>query len=152
MFHEWQCRPTAAYFFAILVSAAIDPYRKSDGNAASSSASCGGSSVRFRRTASPRKTCVPGVHAHKVFGVTRNARHATTVIKQSCCQRRYRALLYSVVNMRLRCLREYDAVAVSRCWSRHWQSPARQAGHPAMLQSSKELFPRVPPAQHPEPR
>ena len=28
-FHEWQCRPTGAYFFAMLVSAAIEPYRNS---------------------------------------------------------------------------------------------------------------------------
>jgi len=36
-FHEWECLPAAAYFLAMLVSAAIDPYRKSYGKAASSS-------------------------------------------------------------------------------------------------------------------
>ena len=40
--HEWQCRPTGAYFFAMLVSAAIDPYRKSYGNSRNSSATADG--------------------------------------------------------------------------------------------------------------
>ena len=62
-FHEWQCRPAGAYFLAMLVSAAIDPYRKSYGNARSSSAIAGGSSgerahhrLRRGRRASPAST------------------------------------------------------------------------------------------------
>ena len=42
---EWQCRPTGAYFLAMLVSAAIDPYRNSYGKARSSSATAGGQRV-----------------------------------------------------------------------------------------------------------
>src|SRR5688500_12215062 len=52
----------------MLVSAAIDPYRNSCGKARRSSPMLPGSIVAARKTASPRKTCVPGVHAHAVSG------------------------------------------------------------------------------------
>src|SRR3954464_4360897 len=57
----------------MLVSAAIDPYRKSYGNAASSSAMLDGRSGSERITASPRKMCVPGVQAWATAGVSTNA-------------------------------------------------------------------------------
>src|SRR6476646_5713594 len=52
----------------MLVSAAIDPYKKSYGNSLSSAATVGGSSWSERMTASPRKTCVPGVQACATAG------------------------------------------------------------------------------------
>src|SRR5678809_374931 len=77
-FQEWQCRPTGAYFLAMLVSAAIEPYRKSYGNSLSSAATAGGSKLMDRMTASPRKTCVPGVHACATAGATISASTANT--------------------------------------------------------------------------
>src|SRR5512140_2944580 len=70
MFHEWQCLPAAAYFLAILVSAAMLPYRKSYGKAEMSSDTELGRSESERMIASPRKMCVPGVHAYAAAGVT----------------------------------------------------------------------------------
>src|SRR3954470_24264678 len=69
-FHEWQWRPTGAYFFAMLVSAAIEPYKKSNGNSRNSSATATGRTASERITASPRKTCVAGVHAWARDGET----------------------------------------------------------------------------------
>src|ERR1700682_2457192 len=57
----------------MLVSAAIDPYRKSYGKAASSSEMLDGSSGSERITASPRKMWVPGVHACATAGVSISA-------------------------------------------------------------------------------
>src|ERR1700694_2533028 len=57
----------------MLVSAAIEPYRKSYGNAASSSEMLDGRSGSERITASPRKMCVPGVHACATAGVSISA-------------------------------------------------------------------------------
>src|ERR1041385_4258000 len=54
----------------MLVSAAIDPYRKSYGNSLNSAAMPGGRNCSDRMTASPRKTCVPGVHACATAGAT----------------------------------------------------------------------------------
>src|SRR5215831_4402628 len=68
--HEWQCRPAGAYFFAMLVSAAIEPYKKSYGNSLNNAATLGGSSCRERITASPRNTCVPGVQACATAGAS----------------------------------------------------------------------------------
>src|SRR5215212_8754036 len=65
----------------MLVSAAIEPYRKFAGNAASSSAMFPGRSARFRSTASPRNTWVPGVHAHSGAGISTIA--STSAIVQS---------------------------------------------------------------------
>src|SRR3954470_2439183 len=76
-FHEWQCRPAGTYFFAMLVSAAIDPYKKSYGNSVSRAAIVGGRTASERMTASPRKTCVPGVHACATAGATIRTRTAT---------------------------------------------------------------------------
>src|SRR5688572_9769883 len=61
----------------MLVSAAMDPYRKSYGNAARSSATLCGSNASERSTASPRNTWVPGVHANAGDG---NTAIATTAI------------------------------------------------------------------------
>src|SRR5215207_9241093 len=61
----------------MLVSAAIDPYKKSYGNAASRSATAAGNSGNERSTASPRKTCVPGVHANAGDGNSAMATMAT---------------------------------------------------------------------------
>src|SRR3954469_21894400 len=65
----------------MLVSAAIDPYRKSYGNARSRSPMLGGSSVIERMTASPRKTCVPGVHAQACEGSSAIASTAAITVK-----------------------------------------------------------------------
>src|SRR5690349_9693154 len=54
----------------MLVSAAIDPYRKSYGNSLSRAAMLGGRNWSERITASPRKTCVPGVQAWATAGAT----------------------------------------------------------------------------------
>src|SRR6478672_554548 len=54
----------------MLVSAAMEPYRKSYGNAERSSATLEGSSESDRITASPRKMCVPGVQAWATDGVS----------------------------------------------------------------------------------
>src|SRR5215467_12079145 len=54
----------------MLVSAAIEPYRKSYGNSLNRAATLGGSSCSERMTASPRKTCVPGVQACATPGAT----------------------------------------------------------------------------------
>src|SRR6476646_7565050 len=67
----------------MLVSAAIDPYKKSYGNSLSSAATVGGSSWSERMTASPRKTCVPGVQACATAGAittstTASQRHGGT--------------------------------------------------------------------------
>src|SRR5512143_4337371 len=61
----------------MLVSAAIDPYKKSYGNSRSSSATAAGSNTSERMTASPRKTCVPGVQACARLGVIATAMIAT---------------------------------------------------------------------------
>src|SRR5689334_15255254 len=52
----------------MLVSAAIEPYKKSYGNSLNSAATLGGSSCSERITASPRNTCVPGVQACATAG------------------------------------------------------------------------------------
>src|SRR5213082_1298379 len=57
----------------MLVSAAIEPYRKSYGKADSSSAMLEGRSASERMTASPRKICVPGVHACATAGARTSA-------------------------------------------------------------------------------
>src|SRR5688572_3859406 len=63
----------------MLVSAAIEPYRKSYGNAWRTSATAPGSCGSDRSTASPRYTCVPGVQAYAVSGSrTTSSRAATT--------------------------------------------------------------------------
>src|SRR4051812_31164099 len=62
----------------MLVSAAIEPYRKSYGNARSSSATTPGSIGSDRRTASPRYTCVPGVHAYAARGSRTRSRSTVT--------------------------------------------------------------------------
>src|SRR6185436_1023464 len=81
--HEWQWRPTGAYFFAMLVSAAIDPYRKSYGNSRNNSATTTGTSASERMTASPRKTCVPGVQACATAGATAMARTTNTAQRRT---------------------------------------------------------------------
>src|ERR1700722_414328 len=70
-----------AYFLAMLVSAAIDPYRKSYGNARNNSATATGSALADCMTASPRNTCVPGVHAKAADGVRAIAITATTMTR-----------------------------------------------------------------------
>src|SRR5262249_47555715 len=62
----------------MLVSAAIDPYRKSCGNSRNSAAMPAGSSASECITASPRNTCVPGVHACATPGVSATATRATS--------------------------------------------------------------------------
>src|SRR5262245_59297483 len=61
----------------MLVSAAIDPYKKSYGNSRSSSATDGVSTASERMAASPRNTCVPGVHACATAGVSTRIASAT---------------------------------------------------------------------------
>src|SRR5688572_6247646 len=73
----------------MLVSAAMDPYRKFAGNAASNSAMLPGTRLRLRNTASPRNTCVPGVHAHSGAGVstiasTSTIAHRRARLRRSC--------------------------------------------------------------------
>src|SRR5690242_12617825 len=63
----------------MLVSAAIEPYRKSYGYASSSSAMWPGSMASERSTASPRNTCVPGVHACAVPGRRAMSRRASAL-------------------------------------------------------------------------
>src|SRR5450759_5730888 len=65
----------------MLVSAAIEPYRKSYGNADSSSAMLEGRSASERMTASPRKMCVPGVHACATAGVSTSASSTATATR-----------------------------------------------------------------------
>src|SRR6185369_12551103 len=60
----------------MLVSAAIDPYRKSYGKARSRSPMAAGSWASERRTASPRYTWVPGVQAYAAFGSNATSRTA----------------------------------------------------------------------------
>src|SRR5579862_8555642 len=62
----------------MLVSAAIDPYRKSYGNARSRSAMAAGNRPTDRMTASPRNTWVPGVHAYAAAGVRATTTTAMT--------------------------------------------------------------------------
>src|SRR5690349_3819566 len=62
----------------MLVSAAMEPYRKSYGKARSSAAVAAGSRSAARSTASPRKTCVPGVYAQSVVGQSATATPAAT--------------------------------------------------------------------------
>src|SRR4051812_6012995 len=64
----------------MLVSAAIEPYRKSYGNARSNSAIATGSRSSDRITASPRKTCVPGVHAYAADGSSTSAAAASSTM------------------------------------------------------------------------
>src|SRR3954471_21372449 len=64
----------------MLVSAAIEPYRKSYGNARSNSAIATGSRSSDRITASPRKTCVPGVHAYAADGSSTSAAPASSTM------------------------------------------------------------------------
>ena len=71
----------------MLVSAAIDPYRKSNGNSRSSAATAGGRTASDRMTASPRKTCVPGVHACAAPGVSAMA--ITTTSSHPATRRAY---------------------------------------------------------------
>src|SRR5690349_4560194 len=54
----------------MLVSAAIEPYKKSNGNSRNSSATASGRTASDRITASPRKTWVPGVQAWARAGET----------------------------------------------------------------------------------
>ena len=61
----------------MLVSAAIEPYRKSCGNAARRAAIAGGRLASERSTASPRNMCVPGAHAYASDGNSAMARNAT---------------------------------------------------------------------------
>src|SRR5450759_4894446 len=65
----------------MLVSAAIEPYRKSYGNADSSSAMLEGRSASERMTASPRKMCVPGVQACAMAGVSTSASSTASAIR-----------------------------------------------------------------------
>jgi hypothetical protein len=64
----------------MLVSAAIDPYKKSYGNARKRSAIVAGSRLTDRMTASPKNTWVPGVHAYAVAGVRATTTTARTTI------------------------------------------------------------------------
>src|SRR5687767_5510824 len=68
----------------MLVSAAIEPYRKSYGKAWSSDATAGGSEGSDRSTASPSMMCVPGVHAHASAGSSATSSSAAAV---SCTAR-----------------------------------------------------------------
>src|SRR3954466_7143630 len=64
----------------MLVSAAIEPYTKSYGKARSNSAIATGSRSSDRITASPRKTCVPGVHAYAADGSNTSAAPASSTM------------------------------------------------------------------------
>src|SRR5690348_11426712 len=61
----------------MLVSAAIEPYRKSYGNSLNSAATLGGRNWSERITASPRNTWVPGVHAWAAAGATARSTSAS---------------------------------------------------------------------------
>src|SRR6266480_4872507 len=65
----------------MLVSAAIEPYRKSYGYAESSSATLEGSSASDRMIASPRKMCVPGVQAWATAGVNTSASNTASATR-----------------------------------------------------------------------
>src|SRR5689334_3642825 len=67
----------------MLVSAAIDPYKKSYGNSLSSSATATGRTDSERITASPRNTCVPGVHACAIAGVMASTNTASAVTRRT---------------------------------------------------------------------
>src|SRR4051812_14902924 len=61
----------------MLVSAAMEPYKKSYGNSVNNAATAGGSTASDRMTASPRNTCVPGVHACATAGARTSTSIAT---------------------------------------------------------------------------
>src|SRR4051812_40043037 len=67
----------------MLVSAAIDPYKKSYGNPRKSSATATGSTASERITASPRNTCVPGVHACATVGETMSTTAASAAMRRT---------------------------------------------------------------------
>ena len=67
----------------MLVSAAMEPYKKSNGNSLSSAAIAGGSAASERITASPRKTCVPGVQAYATPGATMSVATAMSAQRRS---------------------------------------------------------------------
>src|SRR5512138_635659 len=67
----------------MLVSAAIEPYKKSNGNSLSSAAIAGGNAASDRMTASPRNTCVPGVQACATPGATMSVARAMSAQRRS---------------------------------------------------------------------
>src|ERR1035437_8763 len=66
----------------MLVSAAMDPYRKSCGCARRTAATAGGRSAALRSTASPSRMWVPGVHAHATVGMSATNASAPSASRQ----------------------------------------------------------------------